>query len=215
MARKIAILFILATGFNFLVLSIVWVHYEFVWGLNPFPGFLLLLFLVPLCIFGGRHLTRYLRHNNLLSPAWFFVWGAIILASAYLIDEPLFGHSLLEPRRSHSYFGTAHLYTRLLFVLLFIVLAGAYRFFPVISHRALNPTLGYIHFGITLVCAYLLIYPIHYEALAGMPRRYLAYAPPPQFHPYTLTDKLEFILLAAQSLFLINLLNSTRRIHEL
>jgi cytochrome c oxidase subunit 1 len=38
--------------------------------------------------------------------------------------------------------------------------------------RYLNSTLAYIHFWITIVGAYLIFWPMHYEGLAGMPRRY-------------------------------------------
>lgn len=36
----------------------------------------------------------------------------------------------------------------------------------------MNSTIGYIHFWVTLVGAYLIFWPMHYEGMAGMPRRY-------------------------------------------
>ena len=35
--------------------------------------------------------------------------------------------------------------------------------------------MAYIHFWVTIVGAYLIFWPMHYEGLAGMPRRYFDY----------------------------------------
>lgn len=40
----------------------------------------------------------------------------------------------------------------------------------------MNNTLGYVHFFITLAGAYLIFWPMHYEGIAGMPRRYYDYS---------------------------------------
>ena len=208
-----AILLMLAFGFNVLVLTIVWIHHNMVTGLNPTlaPIFALLqLLLLAGCVWvGGRYILGHLRKFIVFSPSMLFMLGAVIMATTYIIDTFLFGRSALDAVRYSSHFSDTRLYVQLLFAVLFLVLAGAYHFFPVIAHRTLNPTLGYIHFWITLGCAYLLAYPQHYEGLAGMPRRYLDYGP--WLHPdfNTFTHNTEFILLAAQGLFLVNLFNST------
>ena len=195
MARKIAILILLAFGFNVLMLTIVWIHHNMVTGLNPFlaPVFALLqLLLLAGCVWvGGRYILGHLRKYIDFSPSTLFILGAVIMATTSIIDTFLFGRSLLDPARSYSHLGDTRFFVQLLFSVLFLVLAGAYRFFPTIAHRTLNPTLGYIHFWITLVCAYLLAYP--------------------QLKFYTFTHNVELILLAAQGLFLVNLFNSTTK----
>ena len=205
----------LALGFNVLVLTIVWIHHNMVTGLNPFlaPIFALLqLLLLAGCVWvGGRYIIGHLRKYIDFSPSTLFVLGAVIMATTLMVDNLLFGRSPLDPAGSSSPFSDTRFYVQLLFAVLFLVLAGAYRFFPVIAHRTLNPTLGYIHFWITLACAYLLAYPHHYEGLAGMPRRYIDYGSWPLPNPYTFTHDTALILLAAQGLFLVNLFNSTSR----
>ncbi len=196
MLRKIAILLMLALGFNVLVLTIVWIHHNMVTGLNPLlaPIFALLqLLLLAGCVWvGGRYIIGHLRKFITFSPSTLFILGAVIMATTLPFSD-------------------TRLYVQLLFAILFLVLAGAYRFFPVIAHRTLNPTLGYIHFWITLVCAYLLAYPQHYEGLAGMPRRYMNYDPWPLPSSHSFAHNVALILLAAQGFFLVNLFNSTTR----
>jgi len=196
MLRKIAILLMLALGFNVVVLTIVWIHHNMVTGLNPLlaPIFALLqLLLLAGCVWvGGRYIIGHLRKFITFSPSTLFILGAVIMATTLPFSD-------------------TRLYVQLLFAILFLVLAGAYRFFPVIAHRTLNPTLGYIHFWITLVCAYLLAYPQHYEGLAGMPRRYMDYDPWPLPSSHSFAHNVALILLAAQGFFLVNLFNSTTR----
>lgn len=186
----------LALGFNVLVLTIVWIHHNMVTGLNPLlaPIFALLqLLLLAGCVWvGGRYIIGHLRKFITFSPSTLFILGAVIMATTLPFSD-------------------TRLYVQLLFAILFLVLAGAYRFFPVIAHRTLNPTLGYIHFWITLVCAYLLAYPQHYEGLAGMPRRYMDYDPWPLPSSHSFAHNVALILLAAQGFFLVNLFNSTTR----
>jgi hypothetical protein len=198
MARKITILLLLALSFNVLVLTIIWIYHNMVTGLNPFlaPIFALLqlLLLAAAVWVGGRYIMGHLRKFITFSPATLFLMGAMILATTNLVDELIFGHSLLAYPKSSSYISDIRLIAHLLFALLFLVLAGAYHFFPVIAHRTLNPTLAYIHFWITLLCAYVLAYPVS--------------RPHPNFNAFTHNTAL--ILLAAQGLFLVNLLNSPR-----
>src|SRR5204862_461297 len=53
---------------------------------------------------------------------------------------------------------------------------GVYHWFPKMYGRYLNSTLAYIHFWVTIIGAYLIFWPMHYEGLAGMPRRYYDYS---------------------------------------
>jgi len=214
MLRKIAILILLALGFNVLVLTIVWIHHNMVTGLNPYlaPIFALLqLLLLAGCVWvGGRYIIGHLRKYIEFSLSTLFILAAVIMATTYLVDNFLFGTSSLYPDGIYHLDDT-RFYVQLLFAVLFLVLAAAYRFFPMISHRTLNPTLGYIHFWLTLGCAYLLAYSHHYEGLAGMPRRYVDYSRWTLPNPNSFTHNTELILLAAQGLFLVNLFNSTAK----
>ena len=90
----------------------------------------------------------------------------------------------------------------------FGMFAGIYHWFPKLYGRYLNGTLGYIHFWITLVGAYCIFWPMHYEGMAGMPRRYYDYSNWESFKQFAELNKfisiVVFIVFATQLLFVFN-----------
>jgi cytochrome c oxidase subunit 1 len=62
--------------------------------------------------------------------------------------------------------------------LIFLVFSAVYYFYPHVTGRGMNVPMGCIHFGITLIGAYILFWPTQYVdgGMAGMPRRYIDYS---------------------------------------
>ena len=86
--------------------------------------------------------------------------------------------------------------------------AGIYHWFPRIFGRMMNKTLGYFHFWITFVTAYLVFFPMHFMGLAGVPRRYYQFTLLPEFDVWMDVNILitvsALIAGAAQLLFIYN-----------
>ena len=53
-----------------------------------------------------------------------------------------------------------------------VVFAAIYHWYPKITGRMLDDTLGKLHFWITFLGTYAIYYPMHYLGFEGMPRRY-------------------------------------------
>jgi cytochrome c oxidase subunit 1 len=72
----------------------------------------------------------------------------------------------------------------------------------------MNNTLAYIHFWGTIVCAYLIFWPMHYEGLAGMPRRYYDFSQWQSFKQFGDLNQfitiISIISFALQLLFVFN-----------
>ena len=72
----------------------------------------------------------------------------------------------------------------------------------------MNNTLAYIHFWITMVGAYLIFWPMHYEGLAGMPRRYYDFSNWESFKMFQGLNEfisiVAMIVFATQFLFIFN-----------
>ena len=90
----------------------------------------------------------------------------------------------------------------------FGMFAGVYHWYPKMFGRYLNNTLAYIHFWVTIIGAYLIFWPMHYEGLAGMPRRYFDYSNWESFKMFgglnEFISTVAMIVFAAQFLFVFN-----------
>jgi cytochrome c oxidase subunit 1 len=53
-----------------------------------------------------------------------------------------------------------------------VIFGAIYHWYPLITGRMLNQTLGLIHFWVTFIGAYTIFLPLHYLGFLGVPRRY-------------------------------------------
>ncbi len=154
----------------------VWAHHMFVTGLNPFLGsffvLLTLLIAVPSAIKVFNWLTTLWKGNIRFTPAMLFAIGFVSLFISGGLTGIFLGNSSLDIHLHDTYFVVAHFHIVMGVASMFGMFAGVYHWYPKMFGRFLNNTLGYIHFWITMIGAYLIFWPMHYQGLAGMPRRY-------------------------------------------
>jgi cytochrome c oxidase subunit 1 len=114
------------------------------------------------------------------------------------------GNSAIDIELHDTYFVIAHFHIVMGVSAFFGMLAGVYHWFPKMYGKMMNNTLGYIHFWITLVGAYLIFWPMHYMGMAGVPRRYYSFD---AFQSFNMFGSLnQFITLAAMLVFFAQLL---------
>jgi cytochrome c oxidase subunit I len=191
---------------------LVWAHHMFVTGLNPFLGavfvLLTLLIAVPSAIKVFNWLTTLWRGNIRFTPAMLFAIGFVSLFISGGLTGIFLGNSALDIHLHDTYFVIAHFHIVMGVASFFGMFAGVYHWFPKMFGRYLNNTLGYIHFWITMIGAYLIFWPMHYEGLAGMPRRYYDFQNWESFKMFGgLNEFISFvsmIVFAAQLLFVLN-----------
>ncbi len=191
---------------------LVWAHHMFVTGLNPFLGsvfvLLTLLIAVPSAIKVFNWLTTLWRGNIRFTPAMLFAIGFVSLFISGGLTGIFLGNSALDIHLHDTYFVIAHFHIVMGVASFFGMFAGVYHWYPKMFGRYLNNTLGYIHFWVTIVGAYLIFWPMHYEGLAGMPRRYYDFQNWESFKMFGgLNEFISFvsmIVFAAQLLFVLN-----------
>lgn len=191
---------------------LVWAHHMFVSGLNPFLGsffvLLTLLIAVPSAIKVFNWLTTLWRGNIRFTPGMLYSIGFVSMFISGGLTGIWLGNSALDIHLHDTYFIIAHFHIVMGVAGIFGMYAGIYHWFPKMFGRYMNNTLAYIHFWITLPCAYLIFWPMHYEGLAGMPRRYYDYTNWESFKMFAglnlFISIVVIIVFAVQLLFLFN-----------
>ncbi|MBS1654181.1 MAG: cbb3-type cytochrome c oxidase subunit I, partial [Bacteroidetes bacterium] len=191
---------------------LVWAHHMFVTGLNPFLGaffvLLTLLIAVPSAIKVFNWLTTLWRGNIRFTPAMMFAIGFVSLFISGGLTGIFLGNSTIDIQLHDTMFVIAHFHIVMGVASFFGMFAGVYHWYPKMFGRYLNNTLGYIHFWVTIVGAYLIFWPMHYEGLAGVPRRYLDLRGWVSFSQFDNLNKMisivSIIVFAVQLLFIFN-----------
>jgi cytochrome c oxidase subunit 1 len=191
---------------------LVWAHHMFVTGLNPFLGsvfvLLTLLIAVPSAIKVFNWLTTLWRGNIRFTPGMLFAIGFVSLFISGGLTGIFLGNSALDLHLHDTYFVIAHFHIVMGVASFFGMFAGVYHWFPKMFGRYLNNTMAYIHFWITIVGAYLIFWPMHYEGLAGMPRRYYDFSNWESFKQFAeLNQFISFVaavVFLAQFVFIFN-----------
>ena len=159
---------------------LVWAHHMFVSGLNPFLGsvfvLLTLLIAIPSAIKVFNWLTTIWKGNLRLTPGMMFSLGFVSLFISGGLTGILLGNSTLDIQLHDTYFVIAHFHIVMGVAGFFGMFAGIYHWFPKMYGRYLNNTMAYIHFWVTLIGSYLIFWPMYYEGMAGMPRRYFDFS---------------------------------------
>ncbi len=170
-----------ASMFAILTLSFtVWAHHMFVTGMNPFLGSLFVIFTlliaVPSAVKVFNWLTTLWRGSIRFTPAMLFSIGFVSTFISGGLTGIFLGNSSLDIQLHDTYFVVAHFHLVMGVSAVFGMFAGIYHWFPKMFGRFMDPVLGYIHFWVTLPAAYLIFWPMYYEGLAGMPRRYFDFS---------------------------------------
>jgi cytochrome c oxidase subunit 1 len=195
-----------------LLAFLVWAHHMFVTGMSPFLGsifvLLTLLIAVPSAVKVFNWLTTIWKGNLRFNPPMMFAIGFVSLFISGGLTGLFLGNSALDIHLHDTYFVVAHFHIVMGVSAFFGMFAGIYHWFPKMFGRFMNNTLGYIHFFITIIGAYLIFWPMHYEGIAGMPRRYYDYSAWESFKQFTDLNTFISIIAAivffAQFIFVIN-----------
>jgi cytochrome c oxidase subunit 1 len=191
---------------------LVWAHHMFVTGMNPFLGSFFVLFTlliaVPSAIKVFNWLTTLWKGNIHFTPAMLFSIGFVSLFISGGLTGIWLGNSALDLHLHDTYFVIAHFHLVMGVASMFGMFAGIYHWFPKMFGRMMNNTLAYIHFWITITGAYLIFWPMHYEGLAGMPRRYYDFSNWESFKMFQGLNEfisiVAMIVFATQFLFIFN-----------
>jgi cytochrome c oxidase subunit 1 len=187
----------------------VWVHHMFTSGT---PGWMRMFFTISTLIvavptgvkifgwvatlWGGK--IRY-------TSAMLFAVGLLMMFVLGGISGVSLGTAPFDVHVHDTYYVVAHFHYVLFGGSVFGIYAGIYHWFPKITGRMVNETLGRIHFALTFIGTNLTFLPMHQLGLQGMPRRVAMYDP-----QFTTLNQIctvgAFVLAASVIPFIINIL---------
>ena len=195
---------------------IVWAHHMFVSGMNPFVGSIFVLFTlliaVPSAVKVFNWLTTLWRGNIRITPASAFAIGFVSMFISGGLTGIWLGNAIMDIPLHDTYFVVAHFHIVMGIAAFYGMFAGVYHWFPKMFGRFMNPTLGFMHFFITFIGAYVIFWPMHYIGLSGVPRRYYAFDVFETFNGYPELNKMisiaAIIVFVAQLIFVLNFFHS-------
>ncbi|HEX5234807.1 MAG TPA: cbb3-type cytochrome c oxidase subunit I [Silvibacterium sp.] len=198
---------------------VVWGHHMFVSGMNPYAGTAFALTTMAIAVPSTVEVVGWLAMlwggGMQLRTPMLFALGFLSFFIAGGLTGPLLAQPALDAYLHNTFFVVAHFHLVMAMAGIFSVFAGIYYWFPLMSGRLMNETLGKLHFWISLIAAYGTFFPMHFAGLAGEPRHYDRLAGPAMSFPSLIPVERgitfsAMLLAAAQLIFLWNVFASAR-----
>ncbi len=192
----------------------VWAHHMFATGavLLPFFSFLSFLIAVPTGVKFFNWIGTMWRGQLTFETPMLFCIGFLVtfllggLTGVLLASPPINFHV------TDTYFVVAHFHYVVFGTVVFGAFGGFYFWFPKMTGRMMNDTLGKVHFWTLFVGFHLTFLIQHWLGAAGMPRRYADYLASDGFTTMNMISSIGSFVLGTSTLpFIYNLIVSFRR----
>jgi len=155
---------------------VVWAHHMYVSGMNPYFGFFFatttLIIAIPTAIKVYNWILTLWRGNIHLNVPMLFALAFIVTFVNGGLTGLFLGNVVVDVPLSDTMFVVAHFHMVMGVAPILVIFGAIYHWYPKVTGRMLNDTLGKIHFWVTFLGAYLIFFPMHYLGLMGIPRRY-------------------------------------------
>jgi cytochrome c oxidase subunit 1 len=195
---------------------VVWAHHMYVSGMNPYFGFFFatttLIIAIPTAIKVYNWVLTLWRGDIHLTVPMLFAIGFIFTFINGGLTGLFLGNVTVDVPLSATYFVVAHFHLVMGVSPILVVFGALYHWYPKMTGRMLNDTLGRIHFWITFLGTYAIYLPMYYLGILGVPRRYYAFTDTIKFIPPSVETMNKWITISAlfvaavQLVFLFNLI---------
>jgi cytochrome c oxidase subunit 1 len=191
----------------------VWAHHMFVSGMQSWIRIPMMVTTAIIAVPTGIKIFSWLatlwRGVLHIDTPMLFVLGFLTMFTLGGISGVMLAMVPLTIHVSDTYFIVAHIHYVLFGGSLFTIYAGVYYWFPKMTGRMYDETLGRIHFWLTFVGFNLTFGPMHVIGVQGMPRRVADY--PEQFAGWNLFISIASFGLGLSTLiFVYNIVSSWR-----
>jgi cytochrome c oxidase subunit 1 len=157
---------------------VVWAHHMYVSGMNPYFGFFFatttLIIAVPTALKVYNWVLTLWRGDLHLTVPMLFAIGFIFTFTHGGMTGLFLGNVAVDLPLSDTYFVVGHFHMVMGVSPVLVLFAAIYHWYPKMTGRMFNETLGKWHFWLTLFGTYSIYLPMHYLGFLGVPRRYYA-----------------------------------------
>ncbi len=154
----------------------VWAHHMYVSGMNPYFGFFFatttLVIAIPTALKVYNWVLTLWEGNIRLNTPMLFAIGFIFTFIHGGLTGLFLGNVVIDIPLADTYFVVAHFHMVMGVSPVLVLFAAIYHWFPKITGRMFNETMGKVHFWCTFLGTYAIYLPMHYLGFLGVPRRY-------------------------------------------
>ena len=189
----------------------VWAHHMFTTGVVflPFFTFMTALIAIPTGVKMFNWLATLWRGSLVFTTAMLFGLGIVSMFLIGGISGVMLASAPVDFHLQDTYFVVAHLHYVFFGGAAMGVFAATYYWFPKMSGRLLNETLGKIHFAMLFVGFNATFFVQHMLGIQGMPRRVADYAADAGWTEMNLISTVGAFLIAASMVpFIVNVVTS-------
>src|SRR5207344_797013 len=193
----------------------VYGHHMFVSGMNPFSSlafsFPTLIITIPATIIVLLWIGSLYGSRLRINTASLFALGFISMFVSGGVSGFFLAQPSIDIMLHATYFVVGHFHMVMAVAAIFGIFAGTYFWFPKMTGRMMNETLGKIHFWLSFIGFHTTFLVQHWLGNEGMPRRYADYLPTDGFTTLNIVSTIGAFILGASTLpFLWNVFKSWR-----
>jgi cytochrome c oxidase subunit I len=183
----------------------VWAHHMFTTGavLLPFFSFMTFLIAVPTGVKFFNWAGTIWRGQLTFETAMLFSLGFLVTFLFGGLTGVILASPPLDFAVSDSYFVVAHFHYVLFGTVVFAMFAGFYFWWPKMTGKMLNETLGKWHFWTLFIGFHTTFLVQHWLGVQGMPRRYATYPANAGFTALNQVSSIGSFVLGASTLFFL------------
>ena len=158
----------------------VWSHHMFTVGLGPVANSVFTITTMLIAVPTGVKIFNWIgtlwRGSVEFTTSMMFALGFVALFIVGGLSGVSHAISPSDFQQQDTYYIVAHIHYVLFGGSMFGIFAGVYYWFPKITGKMLNETLGKINFWLLFIGMNLTFFPMHFLGLNGMPRRIYTYS---------------------------------------
>ena len=194
----------------------VWAHHMFASGLGPIAdsvfGATTMMIAIPTGVKIFNWLATMWGGQIRFTSAMLFAMGFIAMFVIGGLSGVMHSSPPADLQQTDTYFVVAHFHYVLFGGAIQGLFAGIYYWFPKMTGRLMNETLGKVHFWLMFIGMNLAFFPMHFIGLLGMPRRIYTYQPELGVETMNLVSTVGALIIGFSLLFFIyNVWRSWRR----